>query len=100
MNKQPIAAGYMIQDRDGYAIQSIGSTDEEAWQELVANAGPFFDAEGNEKGDELAREEDFRTFGATAALIQKVKEYGGVIRWDVINGVACTIEESEALQGD
>lgn len=76
MSKHPIAAGYMIQDRDGYAIHSIGFTAEEAWRELVANAGPFFDAEGNEKDDELAREEDFRTFGATAALIQKVEEYG------------------------
>lgn len=89
------AAGYMIQDKQGYAIHGIGATVDEAWAEVVANAGPFT----NSAGDEITADEafkDFKVYGATAALIAQVKDEGGAIAWDVIGGVACTRHESEA----
>lgn len=92
------AAGYMIQDRQGYAIHGIGETVDEAWAEVVAGAGPFFDAHGNERDAETAYLEEFTTYGATAALLAKVRAEGGAISWAVIGGVACTREEAEAAE--
>ena len=89
------AAGYMIQDKQGYAIHGIGATVDEAWAEVVANAGPFT----NSVGDEITPDEafeDFKVYGATAALIDKVKAEGGDIAWSVVGGVACTRQEAEA----
>lgn len=93
-----IAAGYMIQDKQGTAIFGIGATVDEAWAQVVDGAGPFFDSYGNEKADDDAFVEDFRAYGATAALIAKVEAEGGAIAWDVIYGVACTIQEAESVE--
>lgn len=86
----PTAAGYIIQDKQGNAIYGVGETVDEAWAEVCAEAGPFFDAHGNEKDDETAFTEDFRVYGATADLIQRVKDHGGAITWEIVDGVACT----------
>lgn len=88
------SVGYIIQDKQGNAIFGYGATVDEAWQ-MAREAGPFFDAYGEEKDDETAFTEDFKTYGASAALIQKVSEEGGAIAWAIEGGVACTIEESE-----
>ena len=90
-------AGYIIQDKQGYAIFGAGDTVEQAWQQAM-EAGPFFDAFGNEKDPDAAYIEDFQTYGATAALIAKVQAEGGAIAWDVIQGVACTNEEAERVE--
>lgn len=95
MTKTITAAGYIIQDKQGNAIFGIGETVDEAWAQVVREAGPFFDAYGNEKDDERAFTEDFKAYGATAALIEKVKDWGGAITWDVVDGVACLPEESD-----
>lgn len=92
-----IATGYIIQDKQGYAIYGIGATVDEAWAQVVADVGPFFDAYGNEKADEEAFTEDFKVYGATAALIAQVKDYGGAIAWSVVDGIACTTEEAETV---
>lgn len=89
------ATGYIIQDRQGNAIFGYGATVDEAWAMVKEGADPFMDAYGNEKSDDRAFVEDFKTYGATDALIEKVKTEGGAIAWDVVGGVACTREEGE-----
>lgn len=95
MTKHLITAGYIIQDKQGIAIFGYGETVDEAWAMVRDGAGPFTDAYGEPKDDERAFAEDFRTFGATAALIAKVKAEGGAIEWDHVRGVACTREEGD-----
>lgn len=90
------ATGYIIQDKQGTAIFGYGETVGEAWAMVRDGAGPFTNAYGEPKDDERAFAEDFRTFGATAALIAKVQDDGGAIDWEVIGGIACTREEAEA----
>ena len=89
------ATGYMIQDKQCNAIFGIGETVDEAWAHVVDEAGPFFDINGDEKPADVAFAEDFRVYGATVALMQKVRDHGGAITWDVVGGVACTVEENE-----
>lgn len=84
-----IASGYIIQDKQGYAIFGAAETVEEAWAQVVAEAGPFFNAYGDEKTADEAFLEDFKVYDATAELIQRVNEFGGAIAWDVVDGVAC-----------
>lgn len=93
------AAGYIIQDKQGNAIFGIGETVDEAWAQVVSGAGPFFDAYGNEKDDEAAFVEDFEAHGATAALMQQVREEGGAIAWGMVRGVACTDDEEKSEIG-
>jgi hypothetical protein len=90
------AAGFIIQDKQGNAIFGTGPTVDEAWAQARQEAGPFFDAYGEEVDDERAFTEGFRVYGATAALLAQVEAEGGAIAWDVIRGVACTRNESEA----
>lgn len=91
------SVGYIIQDKQGYAIYGYGDTVDEAWQMVKADADPFIDAYGNEMDDETAYTTGYKTYGATAALIEKIKTEGGAIAWDVVEGVACTIEEGEQV---
>jgi len=91
------SVGYIIQDKQGNAIFGYGATVDEAWAMVKDGAAPFFDAYGNEKADETAYTTGYKTCGATAALIEKIKTEGGAIAWDVVEGVACTIEEGEQV---
>jgi hypothetical protein len=77
------AAGWMVQDRDGYAIFGVGGTEAEAWAQVADGVGDEMDAER------------FVAFEASAALIQQVNECGGAIAWAVIDGVACTTDEAD-----
>lgn len=90
------AAGYIIQDKQGNAICGVGETVDQAWSQVVAEAGPFFDAYGSEKDDETAYVQDFTAYGATAKLIELVIREGGAISWEIHNGVACTSQQGEA----
>ncbi|MFA7334861.1 MAG: hypothetical protein WC130_11305 [Kiritimatiellia bacterium] len=92
------AVGYIIQDKQATAIYGCGATVDEAWQMVRDGAAPFFDAYGNEKADEDAFVQDFKAYGATAALLAQVKEQGGAIAWAVLDGVAGTLAESETLE--
>ncbi len=96
MTANLIATGYIIQDKQGTAIFGTGATVDEAWAQVVTEAGPFFDAYGNAKADEAAFTEDFKTFPATAALIAKVEAEGGAIAWALVDGICCTCDEAEA----
>lgn len=96
MTKTLTAAGYMIQDIHGNAIFGIGETADEAWAMVVDGVGTFFDRVGEEISSDEARENQFKTYSATEALINQVKSHGGDIAWGKIGGVACTIEEQEA----
>ena len=89
-------AGYIIQDLEGYAIYGIGQTVDEAWEE-VKSAINFLDFEGNEVADDVAYHTQFKVFGATQALLDKVKAEGGAISWDIVKGLACTHEETENI---
>lgn len=90
------AAGYMIQDIQGNAIFGVGTSVDEAWKMVVDGVGTFFNAYGDEKPADEAYTEDFKTYGATEALIAKVMAEGGAITWGVVDGVACTAAEEEA----
>jgi hypothetical protein len=89
-------AGYMIQDAQGNAIYGIGSTVNEAW-EMVADVvgSTFFDAYGDPIPADHAYATQFKTYGATAALITQVQAEGGAIAWGVVDGIACTVTEEE-----
>lgn len=86
---------FIAQDEYGIAIMSIGDTEEEALAIAIENAGPLFDADGNDLTNEQAAEK-FCVYPATDALIAKVEAEGGAIVWDIVDGVACTIEEEGA----
>ena len=96
MTKTLEAAGYMIQDIQGNAIYGVGVTVDEAWAMVVKGAGPFFNRVGDEISNDEAYETQFKTYGATKALIDRVMERGGAISWGKVGGVACTDEEEEA----
>lgn len=83
-----VAAGYIIQDKQGYAIYGAGESVDQAWAQVVAEAGPFFTPHGTEKTADQAFDEDFTVYGATAELIAYVVGNGGAIKWDVTGGVA------------
>lgn len=95
MNKMIEAAGYMIQDNQGNAIFGIGATVDEAWAMVVDGVGTFFDAYGNDILADQAYETQFKTYGASAALMAQVKAEGGEIAWGVVRGVGCTVAEKE-----
>jgi len=97
MTNTPIATGYMIQDIQGTAIYGIGSTVNDAWAEVVRDAGPFFDAYGEEIPDEDAFATQFKAFGASAALMAQVEAEGGAISWRVVRGVGITMDEAMEL---
>ena len=100
MNAMIKSAGYMIQDVQGIAIYGIGTTADEAWAQVVNGVGTFFDANGDDITAEEARETQFETYGASAALIAKVKADGGAgFAWRVVDGVACTVIEEENAIG-
>lgn len=88
------SVGYIIQDKQGTAIYGFADTVSDAWK-MVCEIGPFFDAYGNEVDESVVYETQFKTYGATAALINQVKEEGGAISWRIVRGVACTKEEAE-----
>ncbi len=90
------AAGYMIQDIQGNAIFGIGETVDEAWAMVLDGVGTFHDAYGNDIAPDEACETQFKTYGATAALMAQVKAQGGDIAWGVVRGVGCTVAEEEA----
>ena len=94
---RPMAAGYMIQDTQGTAIYGIGASVDEAWAEVVRDAGPFFDSHGEEIPDEEAFATYFRAFGASAALMAQVEAEGGDISWRVVRGVGVTVDEAMEL---
>ena len=85
-------------DRDNIAIHGLGATADEARRDALDNAGPLFDAEGNDlpEGEAMAQ---FVTRPATPALYARVKDHGGAIAWGSLpDGRACTREEEEAVR--
>lgn len=91
------AAGFIAQDRDGYAIAGIGETAEMARADALEFAGPWEDRDGNTVGPdhpEFGFDAKFTIIPATAALLREVRDEGGAIGWDVIAGVACTRGEA------
>ena len=86
-------AHFIAHDEHSIAIMSTGTTPEEALATAIANAGPRFDAEGNELTDDQAREK-FIVMTATPALIAQVEAEGGGIAWGEIDGTACTVDQA------
>lgn len=88
--------GYMIQDKDGYAIHGIGATMADAWTEVVDAVGAFMDRDGNQIPADEAFDAQFEAYPATAALLAQVAAEGGAIAWGLVQGVACTVDEEES----
>ena len=84
---------FIAHDEHSIAIMSSGTTAEEALATAITNAGPLFDAEGNELTDDQAREK-FIVMPATPALIAQVEAEGGGIAWGEIDGTACTVDQA------
>lgn len=88
-------AGYIVQDRECHAIAAIGATAEEARAEALKWVGPWEDRNGNTVSEDhptFGFDANYITHPATAALLQQVREEGGAIGWDIIDGIACTIK--------
>ena len=83
---------FIAYDEHGIAIMSTGTTAEEALATAISDAGPLFDADGNELTDDQAREK-FIVMPATPSLIAQVEAEGGGIAWGEIDGTACTVDE-------
>lgn len=93
---QITAAGFIVQDRDGYAINGIGATEEAARADALHNLGPWEDRDGNTVGPdhpEFGFDAKNVVLPATKALLDTVKDYGGAIAWGVVDGIACTPDE-------
>ena len=92
-----IAAGYIAQDNEGYAIAGIGETEAAAKADALPWVGPWEDRDGNTVGadhPEFGFDANFAIYPATQALLDMVREDGGAISWDVVDGVACTRAEA------
>ena len=90
------AAGYIIQDLQGMAIYGAGKTVDEAWAQVVDGVRHFNNSYGDTITADEAYETQFKTYGASQALLDRVDDCGGAISWGRVGGVACTIEEEEA----
>ena len=91
-------AGYIVEDRQSTAIYGTGITVEAAWAMAADGAGPFSDRYGNAISDDEAFERYFRAYGATQALLDLVARVGGAfLSWHVVDGIACTEAEYDAL---
>lgn len=85
------AAGYIAQDRDGYAIFGAGASADAARADALGNVGPWEDRDGNTVGandPEFGFDAKFLILPATQALLDRVAAEGGAIAWDVIGGIA------------
>jgi hypothetical protein len=101
MDEEMKAAGYIVQDKEGYAISADGLTAEAVRAETIGTCGPWEDRDGNTVGPadpDFGFDAKFIVYPATAALLAKVEKEGGAIAWDVVDGIACTREESEAAE--
>lgn len=88
-------AGYVIVDRDHSAIWALGETEDAAWANLIAEmalAGVTV-VDGASEAPHETSISNYSVFPATTALIERVRDCGGNIAWDGINGVLCTREE-------
>jgi len=93
------AAGYIVQDRDGYAIFGMGATAEAARADALPNVGPWEDRDSNTVGaddPEFGFDAKFLVLPATQSLLDKVAAEGGAIAWDVVDRIACTRDEASA----
>lgn len=99
MDTKLTPAGYIAQDRDGYAIAGFGTTEAEARAAALPWVGPWEDRDGNTVGPDdpnFGFDAKFQVWPATAALLAKVADEGGQIAWDHVDGIACTVEEGGA----
>lgn len=91
-------AGFVIQDKEGYAIYGTGATEDAAWADVVADTRVFFDKNGDHISADEARVSRYVSYPATAALIDCVRENGGAIAWAVVDGVAHAINEDNLVE--
>lgn len=89
-------AGYVAIDKQGVAIQGVGTTADAAILDALTNCGPLHDADGNPRSHREAREQ-FRTLPATGALLRKVDIEGGAIDWDETDDIA-DVDPMECMQ--
>ncbi len=98
------AAGFII--ADSAAIWGIGATEGAAWADL-RNVMHFaripHDSEVDMEDTYRPRswsEDRFAAMPATASLLARVEERGGLIAWAVVGDIACTEDEEEAALYD
>lgn len=83
---------WIATDLNGIAIQAIGHSEEEAIATMIADAGPFRNAEGDEIHGDEARAQCV-AMRCTKKLYDQVMAEGGMISWSVKDGIAYTDEE-------
>ena len=94
-----IAAGYVVYNAE--AIWGTGATADEAWEDFRSEMGRAgisvltADQDGGEQLGSWTREKDYTIRPATDGLLAEVEARGGGdVAWDVVSGVACTIQEA------
>ena len=93
-----IAAGYIVCNSD--AIWGTGATAAAAWEDFraeMSRAGIAVLTADQDSGEQLGswtRESDYTIRPATDGLLAAVEARGGDVAWDVVSGVACTIQEA------
>ncbi len=100
MTTKLIPAGYIVYDRAGYmsAIMGLGATEAEARADAMPNVGPWEDRDGNTVSPDhpdFGFDAHYAIAPATAALLAKVEEEGGQIKWGRVEGIDCTRDEAE-----
>jgi hypothetical protein len=89
------STGYIIVCNNNI-IQGVGTSVDEAWSNVVRDAGPWIGLGGEERHpDEIFLSGMYNVYPCTQGLIDFVADRGGDIWWDLESGVACTADEQE-----
>lgn len=93
-------AGYIVHNDE--AIYGFGDTIDTAWDNFVATmeaaSTKIVEADDEEFDPKnhpgnWTRETDYKIRAASSKLMAKVKAEGGAVAWQVVSGVASTMEE-------
>ena len=89
------SCGYIVVCNNNI-IQGVGTSVDEAWSNVIRDAGPWIGLDGKERDtDEVYTSGMYKVYPCTQGLINFVADRGGDIWWDVESGVACTADEQE-----
>jgi hypothetical protein len=101
MTNTIIPAGFII--ANDAAVWGIGTTEDAAWTDLrngMKLARIPHDSEVDMEDTYRPRswsEDQFTVLPATAALIARIAERGGMIDYATVGGIGCTTDEENAL---
>lgn len=106
MSSQIKAAGYIIYNEEaiwgvGCDIVGAGNDQHYAWMDAIAfmdHHGDWNAIEDLDASIQKYIDEGFSAGEATQELIDMVKERGGAIGWDEVNGIHCTEKQKHEYE--